>query len=206
MRAMAPGTGSFGQPHRGPDVAALERLEWLRYEEAPASRAPQWLAVALVAVLVAGAVAGLITGGGDLVPAEAKLDAAYRAQQTGDLATAADLYTDVVAADPSNAVAQFNLGVLSHEQGALGDAAAQYEAALAADPTYVPALFNLAVLRAATDPTAAIDLYRRVLAVAPDHAGASMNLGLLLLERGESTEASALIDRALTLDPSLQLD
>jgi tetratricopeptide (TPR) repeat protein len=205
MRTMAPRPGTYAPPRPGTGVAALERLEWLRTPAPPVSRGAPWAVVAVLAVLVTACVAGLVTAS-DPFPAEAKLAAAYRAQQGGDLAGAAELYTEVVEADPANATAQFNLGLIHHTQADLFGAAERYEAALDANPTFVPALFNLAVVRAETDPSAAIDLYRRLLAVEPDHAAANLNLGVLLLEQGDAAEASGLIDRALALDPSLRLD
>jgi tetratricopeptide (TPR) repeat protein len=205
MRAMAPGPGIVESP-RG-SVAALERLAWLREESTPVTTARrwQWLTLALLAAMVGGALLGIVTAA-DPITDEVRLTTAFRAQQAGDLDTAARLYADVVADDPGNAVAQFNLGVIEHTQGEVVVAAERYQAAIDADPIYVPALFNLAVLRAELSPTAAIDLYRSVLAIEPDHPAANLNLGLLLLEQGDAVEGSSMIDRALALDPSLQLD
>jgi Flp pilus assembly protein TadD len=69
----------------------------------------------------------------------------------------------------------------------------------------VPALFNLAILRSEEgDSQGAIGLYRRVIAVEPDNAGALLNLGILLLTTGEEAEATEMIQRAVELNPSLQ--
>jgi len=49
----------------------------------------------------------------------------------------------------------------------------------------------------------AVRLYRRLLAIKPDHAEANNNLGCVLLMQGKSAEASERFARALTLMPQL---
>src|SRR4249920_612774 len=49
----------------------------------------------------------------------------------------------------------------------------------------------------------AVDTYKRLLLLKPDHAEASNNLGVVLLAQGKRAEASACFARSLTLLPQL---
>ena len=67
------------------------------------------------------------------------------------------------------------------------------------------ALFALGEALEATDADAAEGAYRQVLAVAPDHADAYLNLGAMLCESRRDAEAVALYDEALERRPSVAL-
>jgi Flp pilus assembly protein TadD len=66
-------------------------------------------------------------------------------------------------------------------------------------------LFNLAILQT-TDGQVdeAITLYRKVLALEPEHAGAHLNLGFLLIEAGREKLGAAELQRAIELAPELR--
>ena len=49
---------------------------------------------------------------------------------------------------------------------------------------------------------AAEPIYRQILAVAPDHAGAWQHLGVIALQRGDAATAIEHITRGIQLDPS----
>lgn len=158
---------------------------------------------ALGAILFVGS--WLIGGGGGGTDVNELLSRGVLLQNSGRLDEAADVYREVIDADPDNKVAFFNLGVIDHTQGETQEAAANYVQVLSLDPAYVPALFNLAILRSEEgDSQGAIGLYRRVITVEPDNAGALLNLGILLLTTGEEQEATEMIQRAVELNPSLQ--
>lgn len=208
MRTMSPRRGSFdvvGAPV-GPKIDALAHIEWLRPQVVlPVERGRSWPLLLLVPALAAFALAGVATAS-DPVDDELLATTAFELQQAGRVDEAIGVYRAAIERDPNNTVLHFNLGALHHGRGATGEAVVAYEAALTASPSYVPALFNLGVLRTAlADPGAAVQLYRRLLVIEPDHAAANLNLGVLLLERGEQAEGSELIDRAIALDPWLQL-
>lgn len=67
------------------------------------------------------------------------------------------------------------------------------------------ALFTLAEALEACDGAAAESAYRQVLAAAPDHADAYLNLGAMLCEAGRDAEAVALYDAALARCPNVAL-
>ncbi|MBO9515436.1 MAG: tetratricopeptide repeat protein [Variovorax sp.] len=72
-------------------------------------------------------------------------------------------------------------------------------------PASADALFEQAEALEATDPGAAEAAYRQVLAQAPDHADAYLNLGAMLCESGRPAEAAALCDDALRRLPDVPL-
>jgi tetratricopeptide (TPR) repeat protein len=172
--------------------------------------APQRRRVGLIAGIVAAAIGvlaiviGLLTSGGG--GGSADLARGVSLQEAGQLDAAAAIYREVLAEDPTDVVANYNLGVIAHTRGDLSSAATQYQQVLSIDPRHLASLYNYALLQAGTGQVpAAVDLYRRAIAVQPDHAPSLLNLGVLLLEQGgNEAEASDLIARAVRIDPSLQ--
>jgi Flp pilus assembly protein TadD len=62
----------------------------------------------------------------------------------------------------------------------------------------------LAILRVGAGANQeAVELYRRVIAAAPENAGAHLNLGFALRSMGRDEEAEAELRRAVELDPRL---
>jgi tetratricopeptide (TPR) repeat protein len=142
---------------------------------------------------------------GETAGPDAKLESALQAHAEGRLDDAVRLYQQVLALDPQNKFAYYNLGLIDQTQGRIDAAAANYTEALAIDPGFEPALFNLAIIRADQGSTdEAIELYRRVLEANADDAGAHLNLGFLLLESGQREEGRLELATAVGLDPSLE--
>ncbi|MBU1360982.1 MAG: tetratricopeptide repeat protein [Gammaproteobacteria bacterium] len=69
------------------------------------------------------------------------------------------------------------------------------------EPTDFVALFATAEALEESDPPAAEQAYRHLLALSPDHAHAYLNLGYMLCEAGRCEEAVALYDRAVVQCP-----
>ena len=126
------------------------------------------------------------------------------AHRAGNLTEAAKDYHEVLALDPNNKFAYFDLGVIDQAQGRSQAAEANYRQALQIDPNFTSALFNLAIVRKPVDAQEAITLYRRLLVVNPNDAAGHLNLGFALLETGQTAEGNAELARAVQLDPSLQ--
>jgi tetratricopeptide (TPR) repeat protein len=142
---------------------------------------------------------------GETAGPDAKLESALAAHAEGRLDEAASLYQQVLALDPDNKFAYYNLGLIDQTEGRIDAAAANYTEALTIDPDFGPALFNLAIIRADQGSTdEAIDLYRRVLVTNPEDAAAHLNLGFLLLDIGQRKEGRAELVTAVGLDPSLE--
>lgn len=77
---------------------------------------------------------------------DAKLLAAKLAILRNDLDGASSLLTPLAAAEPKDALVQYNLGLVAQRRNEYNKARTAYLAAVKADPTYAPARFNLAVL------------------------------------------------------------
>ena len=55
-------------------------------------------------------------------------------------------FQDVLAVDPSNVYANYDLGVIAQSNGDSPEAISYYNKALAANTTYTPAMYNEAIL------------------------------------------------------------
>jgi tetratricopeptide (TPR) repeat protein len=128
------------------------------------------------------------------------LNAGLKAQVAGKSGEAIKDYRKVLAHDPKNKFAFYNLGLIDQRAGRDASAIQFYRQALAVDARYVPALFNLAILLTGSSPDEATTLYRSVVELAPTNAAAHLNLGLLLRARGQTAEGDALIAKAHELE------
>lgn len=164
-------------------------------------------ALLVLALLGGSASAGwyLLKGDTEATPIPVVMAAALAAQQQGEALTARALYLEVLERDSDHPTALFNLGVLAQQQGDTDEALARYRAAYRADPKLADALFNEATILAVTDRAAAVDRYRRVLALQPARAAAHLNLGLVLAELGSLADARQELARAVHLEPALRL-
>ena len=91
----------------------------------------------IVAVGMTSALLLSACGGGSAAQSEAQnLTAGIAAQNAGDYATATQDYNKVIAADPQNATAMYDLGDVDQLQNLDADARARYLAALAIDPKH----------------------------------------------------------------------
>ncbi len=132
------------------------------------------------------------------------LNQALQQHVDGKFDEAAATYRKVLAKDPQNKFAFYNLGLIDQTQDKMQSAENNYRLSLNVDPDYAPALFNLAIVRAQAGDTAqAIQLYRHVVSVNANEAGAHLNLGLLLRQTGQAAEGDAEVTQAIQLDPSL---
>ena len=132
------------------------------------------------------------------------LSAGISAQRAGHFATAIADYKKVLAAEPTNAYALFDLGDVDQFEHRDAAALKKYQAALAIDPTMVPALYNLATLVSSFSPNEARVLYQQVIQQDPTDADAYFNLGYVMFTLGQRAAGIADINRAVTLDPSLR--
>ncbi|MEA1653143.1 tetratricopeptide repeat protein [Nitrospirillum sp. BR 11164] len=130
------------------------------------------------------------------------LHQAVARHQAGALDQAADLYAQVLAAEPHQPDALHLLGVLRGQQGdpATGEGLVARAAALRPDAEI---LTNLGRLRAALGRMPAAEAaFRAALARDDCHAGAAFALGTLLLNLNRPGDAVASLERAVALDPA----
>lgn len=161
--------------------------------------------------LVTAALATVLLGGCGSAPAasptpqsvDALISAGLQAQTSGNVDQATSDYQQVLALDPGNKYAHYDLGVIDETAGRNTDAEKQYRQALLTDPDFVPALFNLAILRTPVDVWEAIDLYRHIVSLQPSNARAHLNLGFALKAAGLTDEGNTEISKALAIDPTL---
>jgi tetratricopeptide (TPR) repeat protein len=134
-----------------------------------------------------------------------KLNQGFAAHALGRTEEAERRYTEVLAADPDNKLANYNMGVLEDKKGDSDEAESYYKRALSSDPDFIPALFNLAIRREAVGaPEEAEDLYRKIIRLDSGMAKAHLNLGFLLLRKlDREDEGKTEILRAVELDNSL---
>jgi tetratricopeptide (TPR) repeat protein len=155
---------------------------------------------------VAGSSLALSACGGPSASAQAStnLAAGIAAQNAGNLVLAASYYNKVLATQPRNPYALFDLGTVEQAQANNAAAESDYRAALAILPGFSGAMFNLATLVAKSNPTEAEALYRQVLRQSPHDANAHLNLGFVLLSLHKTTEGNAQLHIAVTLSPGLK--
>ena len=126
-----------------------------------------------------------------------------KAQLAGDASTAENTYQQAIKLDPNNAVAHYDLGTVYDRQGRTSRAVEEYTTALVIEPAFTDALFNLAVDTAASNPSSAEELYRKVLALQPRFAAAWLNVGFILVDEGKTAAARSDWAKAASLDESL---
>lgn len=107
-----------------------------------------------------------------------------------------------VEADPHNAQAHYNLGVLLHGLDRFTKAQACYRAALAARPDYLDAHHNLCtLLKTCGQLSDAEAACRQALSLHRDHPVLLCSLGTVLVEQERLQEAESAYRKALAVDP-----
>lgn len=110
-----------------------------------------------------------------------------------------------VEAQREDASRLFAAAVAAHREGNFAYARTSYERVLTMAPGDVDAMNNLALLMLANrEYDGAERLLRRAVSLAPRNAGVWSNLGTVLRERGQSADAIAAFQHALSIDPSHQ--
>jgi len=127
---------------------------------------------------------------------------AQSAEESGDAATAEQLYRRAMNMDPADPAAPFNLGNVLRAMGKSLEAETAYRAAVKADPRFAQAWYNLADLLDAQRRTKeAIACLDRALEADPGYADAMFNMALLLQRIERHADAAAWWKRYLSVDP-----
>lgn len=135
--------------------------------------------------------------------AQTLLSAGLMQSQYQDFSGAATTFKRVVALDPRNKIAWYNLGVIAQRGGKKADARAAYDKALKIDPLFDSALFNEALLLKSSEPDRSIKLLKRVVAHNSKASTAYLHLGEALAKKGRDDEAQDAFGRAVAVDPKL---
>jgi tetratricopeptide (TPR) repeat protein len=171
-------------------------------------------------VLYRSLIGGLLVGLGSVLAASCGSSTPSSSPKTAEQLVAAGLaaekagnsdqaFTDFEAAaaqDPSNKYAAYDLGYIYQVRGDTTDAAAQYQKALTLDPKFAQALYNLGVLDEKSNPTAAISYFEQELQADPTDPGGNFDLGVLLIQHGQTPQGDTYLQNAIRLDPSLASD
>jgi Flp pilus assembly protein TadD len=132
------------------------------------------------------------------------IQAGIRQGENKDFSGAARSFRKVLARDPANKFAWYNLGVIAQYDNRTADARAAYDHALKIDPGFASALYNKAILLGPTDIDQAIVILRHIVAADPKAATAYLHLGQALARKGRHDEAEDAFGLAVHADPSLQ--
>ncbi len=120
------------------------------------------------------------------------LKKAVSQHQNGEFENAAQLYRQVLAAEPDNADALHMLGLLSYQAGQAGRAVDLISRSLAINPDFPPAIMNLGnALLAMQDHAKAEEIFRRALAVQDPQTGAMLGLAICLCGKKDTTRRSS---------------
>jgi len=153
-----------------------------------------------------GALATFGTPSFALVTLVAVALAATTIARNRDYADEIAFWQENVAAQPSDSIAQLQLGRAYLRRDDNGDARASFERAVALGPPFAPVYNDLArTLIAQEDLDAADAALDRALELDPDLAVAHNNRGIVEERRGNSDDAIASYRRALALDPQLAI-
>lgn len=116
---------------------------------------------------------------------------------------ASTTFQDVLAIDPKNVYAFYNLGVIAQTNKSDSSAINYYDQALAANAKYTPAMYNKAILLESSQPNQAISLYNKIISINPQASTAYLRLALLDAKMGNMSQAKAADQKAVAIDPSL---
>lgn len=132
-----------------------------------------------------------------------ELNAGLAAQGSGHNDEAARHYRNVLAHDPRNQYAYYDLGVIDQNASRPQQAEQEYRQALQIDPNMTGALFNLAIILTKSSPDQAVQLYQQVIVLQPKNAAAHLNLGYVYRDQGKPELAKTEFGTAVALDPSM---
>jgi Tfp pilus assembly protein PilF len=120
-----------------------------------------------------------------------------------DWAAATAAFHNVLAIEPSNIYANYDLGVIAQRTGNTGQAVSYYNKALAGNTTYTPALYNEAILLESSQPQQAIAMYQKIVSINPKASTAYLRMALVQAGQGDLTRARANHAKAVSIDPKL---
>jgi tetratricopeptide (TPR) repeat protein len=111
-------------------------------------------------------------------------------------------FKNVLASDPGNVYANYDLGWIAQSTGNSSEAIGYYNKAIAANAAYTPAMYNEAILLETSHPQQAIAVYQKIVKIDPKAATAYLRMALVQAEQGNTTVAKADDAKAVALDPS----
>lgn len=128
---------------------------------------------------------------------------AIELQQNGKLEEAAQLFSNLLSIDPTNAAALYSLSLIELNQGNLEKAHRLIELGINSAPQFAPLrLVHGAVLNAIGNKEGALQSYDKALEINPNYTEALINSGVLLRSILQHKEALDRFNRVLVFEPS----
>jgi tetratricopeptide (TPR) repeat protein len=112
-------------------------------------------------------------------------------------------FLKVLAINPTNVYADYDLGWIAQSRGNSNEAISYYTKCLAANASYTPAMYNEAILLESSHPQQAIAMYQKIVGVDPKASSAYLRLALVQAEQGDTAAAKANDAKAVSIDPAL---
>jgi Tfp pilus assembly protein PilF len=142
-------------------------------------------------------------GMSDVARVAALLQVGIQRANQKDWAGATTTFQDVLAINPGNVYALYNLGVIDQTTGTPSRAIGYYKMALTVSKKYTPAMFNMAILLEKQDPQQALSLYQQIVTINPQASTAYLRMAFVQAELGDQGAAQASYAKAIAIDPSL---
>jgi tetratricopeptide (TPR) repeat protein len=139
----------------------------------------------------------------DVTRVAALLDVGVQQASAKHWQAASTTFQDVLAINPNNVYALYDLGVIDQTNGNPPGAISFYSRAIAANKKYTPAMYNKAILLESSDPQEAIGLYQEIIGINPQASTAYLRMAFTQAEQGNITEARAAYAKAIAIDPAL---
>src|SRR5258708_4326851 len=131
------------------------------------------------------------------------LQAGIQQARQKNWAGATTMFRGVLAIDPKDVYALYDLGVIAGTSDDGAQAIAYYDQALTANAKYTPAMYNKAILLETSRPRQAIALYNQVIAINPQASTAYLRMAFVEAELGDQARARVADAQAVAIDPSL---
>jgi tetratricopeptide (TPR) repeat protein len=112
-------------------------------------------------------------------------------------------FQKVLALNPANIYADYDLGWIAQSRGNSNEAISYYTKCLAANAAYTPAMYNEAILLESSHPQQAIAMYQKIVRVDSKASSAYLRMALVQAEQGDTAAAKANDAKAVSIDPAL---
>jgi tetratricopeptide (TPR) repeat protein len=147
-----------------------------------------------------GAPASLTNGSGQVT---SLLQTGLTQADKKNWSAATTTFQKVLAINPANVYADYDLGWIAQSRGNSNEAISYYTKCLAANAAYTPAMYNEAILLESSRPQQAIAMYQKIVRVDPKASSAYLRLALVQAEQGDTVAAKANDAKAVSIDPAL---
>jgi tetratricopeptide (TPR) repeat protein len=147
-----------------------------------------------------GAPASLTNGSGQV---NSLLQTGLTQADKKNWSAATSTFRKVLAINPANVYANYDLGWIAQSRGNSDEAISYYTKCLAANAAYTPAMYNEAILLESSHPHQAIAMYQKIVSVDPKASSAYLRMALVQAEQGDTAAAKANDAKAVSIDPAL---